>query len=297
MFKRLLIATDGEDYLERLGACLPHLRQSGIEMVTFVHAVAWQDDGLGIPPTSLPQVVEMETRLRQAVKMTPPDMEVNIRVVIGKPSDVILQVAAADQADVVLLAMSLQSFLEEKLFGSTTIGLLPRLGIPALIVRPPLIQALTLAELQSRCANLFRFILVPYHFANSSVATLELVVKTIERDPDHSCQSLTLLHIVDTSSRLGQMAANEQLLTCQQKLEQLVTTYHARLPQVNVTSQVRVGSPLTEILRVAAETDVTAIALGSRRPGRLLEWSIPSISGEILRKSWHSLLFFPISSP
>jgi len=294
MFKRLLVATDGEDCLERLGSCLRELHATGIEQFTFVHAATWPDDGLGIPHSTHPQITDMETRLHQAIHDAPDGMTVLVRVLFGKPADAILRVAAETQSDVVLLAMSRQGFLSEKVFGSTTISLLPRLGIPALIMRPALLEALTLAELRTRCAHLFQYLLLPYDFEPNAVTVLEKITHSIETDPRSSCRHLTLIYVLDTTSLLSQIAANEQINHAQKRLAEVAATYQHRLPQVTVTACVRQGSPFTEVLREAAATDVTAIALGSRKPGGFVEWSIPSLSGEILRKSWHSILFMPI---
>jgi len=106
MFKRLLVATDGEDCLERLGSCLRQLHSIGIEQVTFVHAATWSDDGVGIPASTHPQITEMETRLWTAIQDPPTPMTVLVRVLFGKPADVILRVLTETQSDGLILAMS-----------------------------------------------------------------------------------------------------------------------------------------------------------------------------------------------
>ncbi len=66
------------------------------------------------------------------------------------------------------------------------------------------------------------------------------------------------------------------------------------LPEsIRVTTQVRYGAPVKEILEEAQEIDITAIATSSRNIGRAWEWTVPSVTGDILRRSWHSILFFP----
>jgi nucleotide-binding universal stress UspA family protein len=62
---------------------------------------------------------------------------------------------------------------------------------------------------------------------------------------------------------------------------------------LNVTTLVVEGDPLTEILRAADRYDIGAIATSSRGIGGLLRWSIPSLTREILRHSWHPVLYFP----
>jgi nucleotide-binding universal stress UspA family protein len=62
---------------------------------------------------------------------------------------------------------------------------------------------------------------------------------------------------------------------------------------IQVSTQIAHGEPIQEILKAANELDVSAIACSSDSLGKLIEWSIPSCAGEILRRSWHPVLYFP----
>jgi nucleotide-binding universal stress UspA family protein len=294
MFKRILIATDGEDGLDRLGKCLGFLRDGGIEHVGFVRAVAWKDDALGIPDETVPEIVAAEAALRNCCGSIPTGLVLEMCVQIGKPAEVIQRAIQQFHSDLVIMGTAVRDLLTEKVFGSNTMQLLPKLQIPLLVVRPQLIGAFTLEELQLRCRSLFRYLLVPYGFDESAQQFLGALTKLLLASPDHQCQSLQLLYVVDPSARSSQMSHPQVLQqTYQQDLEGVRQTLIQAAPEVKITTQVRIGTPVQEILRAAAEADVTAIATSSQRAGRFWEWSVPSLTGEILRRSWHPVLFVP----
>ncbi|WP_242018048.1 universal stress protein [Synechocystis sp. FACHB-383] len=49
--------------------------------------------------------------------------------------------------------------------------------------------------------------------------------------------------------------------------------------------------PVQEILDAAFVNDITAIAVASHRT-TLLDWTVPSLTDNILNRSWFPLLFF-----
>jgi nucleotide-binding universal stress UspA family protein len=79
-------------------------------------------------------------------------------------------------------------------------------------------------------------------------------------------------------------------------LAQVLEPLSEQVKPVQLRTLVRVGSPLKEILATAADEDMTAIATASPHVGSFWEWSVRSLTGEILRQSWHPVLFFPRGS-
>ncbi|MGB6169207.1 MAG: universal stress protein, partial [Geitlerinemataceae cyanobacterium] len=63
---------------------------------------------------------------------------------------------------------------------------------------------------------------------------------------------------------------------------------------LNAEIEVRQGDPLAELLDVALEYDITAIAIAARNmQNKLVDWSRPKFSAQVLRSSWHPVIFFP----
>ena len=295
MFKHVLIATDCRDGLERLAQCLDALQEGGIQTVSFVHSLDWKEESGGIPADRTPEIEAVEAQIRKSAGALPKGMTFRVWVQVCKPSVAIENAIKEYRPDVLLLGMSTRNFLVEKLFGSTTMELLPRLEIPVLVVRPQMIATFTLEELRLRCSHLFRCILLPYDFSKGSGDLLNYLVNRLaELDPTPQIKTLYLLHVVDPSSRVNQTRGQAEAQNkAEKQLSQIESAMGSRLSQGQIKGLVRTGSPVKEILAAASDLDMTAIAMASRNAGRFWEWSIPSTTGEILRQSWHSVLFFP----
>ncbi|NJR31579.1 MAG: universal stress protein, partial [Chamaesiphon sp. CSU_1_12] len=62
---------------------------------------------------------------------------------------------------------------------------------------------------------------------------------------------------------------------------------------LQVTTDLRRGTPLTEILEVAQMEEISAIAISTGTIGKFQEWITASFAAELLRLSWSPVLFFP----
>ena len=78
--------------------------------------------------------------------------------------------------------------------------------------------------------------------------------------------------------------AQEQLNKVKAELEQL---------GLEVKTEVRLGEPHEEILEAASVFDTSAIAIASDNLGKIFEFPVRSFAGELMRRSWHPILFFP----
>ncbi|MEM1292656.1 MAG: universal stress protein, partial [Cyanobacteria bacterium P01_H01_bin.162] len=88
-----------------------------------------------------------------------------------------------------------------------------------------------------------------------------------------------------------ELRGDNPLQDAREKLHKAADTL--RELNVNVETFVKEGDPLEEILRAADQYDIGAIATSSRGIGGLLRWSVPSLTRELLRQSWHPVLYFP----
>lgn len=295
MFKRILISTNFEDGLYRFTHCLSELYTGGVRQVSFVHSMDWEEDSHGLPQDRTPEIEALEKRLLENCGEIPEGMSVEVMVQIGKPAAVIRQAIEKFQPEVMILGMAIRNLLMEKIFGSTTMELLPRSPIPALVVRPQLIATFTLDELKLRSQNLFRSVLVTYDFSEVSEQLLDHLIRQIQFNGEQQLHTIWVLYVIDPSARRHQSGdLEDQKRDYEQRLKDMKDRLAGHVPEVEIKTEVRIGAPVKEILLAAGEADMTAIATASTNVGSFWEWSIRSTTGELLRKSWHTVLFFPL---
>jgi nucleotide-binding universal stress UspA family protein len=290
MFQRLLICTDLTDGLQRLVDFIPSLAVSGIKKVVFLHVLPLDSD------REIPRIDEEEAKpardqLSVAKQQAPAGVEVEIEIQWGRPLDRILSTAEAHQVDLIMLGTPSRSMLTEKLFGSTTMGLCQRTPTPVMIFRPQLLSTYTVEELDLRCRHLFRYFLIPYDGSKPAHYLIEQIKTWAKNRPANSLEECLLCWVIEEGGRRGIPGiqpdeAAAQLEAVKSELETLT---------LQVTTQVIQGEPVPEILLAAQVYDISAIVSSSDSLGTLLEWSIPSFSGEILRRSWHPVIYFPPS--
>ncbi len=286
MFQRLLICTDLTDGLNRLAQFVPSLAASGIKQITFLHCVPlWDEDY--IPRLDEEKIALAKKTLAPALVNLPASVEVELELPSGRPLDLILETVKKVQPDLVLTGMPSRSLLNEKLFGSITLGLVKRLTIPLMIFRPQLISAFTHEELDLRCRHLFRHLLIPYDGSAASEYLLKMIRQRAEQRPADSLQSCSLCWVINDTASAEQIQQAET--TLQRAAADLASL------QLQTFSLVRQGNPVVETQTTCHEQDVSAIAVSSSHVGQFWELSVPSFTGEILRRSWHPVLFFPPS--
>lgn len=289
MFQRALICTDFSDGLYRLTQVLPSLVEGGLRHFVFFHNVAVEGDR-SIPRVDQEGIESAQQRLEGLLKAVPAEAEVDIQVVSGRPMDNILKLAKAKKVDVALLGMPARTLLTEKLFGSTTMGIVERTPVPLLIMRPQLLAAYTTEELALRCRHLFRHLLVPYNGSDSANSLLDSLQEALADNGDRRLESCALAWVISDASRevlqeeYEVKRAEEQLSVAKVKLEA-----HG----IQVQTMVRRGDTLAELMTLAEELDISAIAAGPSGTGGFMKWSVPSLTRDILRQSWHPVLYLP----
>ncbi|MGB3199515.1 MAG: universal stress protein [Nodosilinea sp.] len=289
MFQRALICTDFTDSTYRLAQFVPSLAAGGFKHLVFVHCVS-VESGPEIPRQNSDQLDAIRQRLQDLLRDVPDDMDVTVEVQLGRASDCILRLAKQHQADVIFLGTPTRTLLEEKLFGSTTATLAEKTSVPLVILRPQLVSTYTTAELELRCAHLFRYLLIPYNGTQASKTLVQKIHYQVQHNPNSVLERVRLLWVIDDHVR-PELHGDHPVEQAQQALD----TIQAELAELNlvVNTTVVKGSPLEEILKTAETHDIGAIATCSRNIDGILRWSSPSLTREILRCSWHPVLFFP----
>jgi nucleotide-binding universal stress UspA family protein len=286
MFQRLLICTDLSDGLHRLTHFVPSLAAGGVKQIIFLHIIPV------LGTREIPRIDEQKIAAARD-RLTPPPCEgidIQVKVEWGKPIDQIINAIKNHQPDLIMVGTPTRSLLTEKLMGSTLMGLCQRITVPLMILRPQLLGAYTSEELDLRCRHLFRYLLIPYDGSRTADYLLGQVKQKAQKRPKDSLEECRLCWVYQASGRRGlpkaefPEASKVKLVEAKEELIAL---------DLQVSTEVLEGTAIQEVLMTAQEHDVSAIAISSGSLGKLIEISSPSFAGEILRRSWHPVIYFP----
>jgi nucleotide-binding universal stress UspA family protein len=290
MFQRALICTDFTDGLHRLTHCVPDLAASGLSQITFLHVIPISEER-EIPKIDQEKVAQARDRLQAGINSVPEGVTVKVDVRVGKAADNILKVAQSTNSDLLVLGMPTRSLLTEKLFGSTTLSLCQRNARPVLILRPQLISAYTREELALRCRHLNRYFLIPYNASDTSEALVKSLKQYAQHRPPNSLERCLLCWVLEKTSgrslppKYSDESAAAKLAEVKQDLEQI---------GLSVTTELRHGEPIMEVMEAALEHDISSIAVTVNQ--NWLRWSVRGFTEEIMRSSWHPVLYLPTES-
>jgi nucleotide-binding universal stress UspA family protein len=286
MFQRLLVCTDFSDGLHRLVHFVPSLAAGGVKQITFLHVIPVS------PGREIPRIDEQKVSAARD-RLTPPateGVEVKVEVKWGRPIDQILGAAKEYQSDLILVGTPTRSLLTEKIMGSTMMELCKQISVPLMILRPQLVGAYTSEELNLRCRHLFRYLLLPYDGSQTADYLLSRVKQKAQDRPSDSLEECKLCWVYQASGRRDvpkaefPEASKAKLAAARGELTAL---------GLRVSTEVLEGTAIQEVLMTAQENDVSAIAISSGSLGKLIEISSPSFAGEVLRRSWHPVIYFP----
>jgi nucleotide-binding universal stress UspA family protein len=154
---------------------------------------------------------------------------------------------------------------------------------------PPLLAVYTQEELRLRARHLLQNLLVPFDGSSSSQKLLHYL-EQLSAGHQTLLESCFLCWIAEKISGRGATLQSTHLPN-----RALLDTAKTKLTTqgIRVETLLREGNPLTELEAIAQENDISAIAIASEHFGKLWEWSVPSLAGELLRRSWHPIFYLP----
>ncbi|MEB3311488.1 MAG: universal stress protein [Snowella sp.] len=286
MFQHGLVCTDFNDGLQRLIRFIPDLAKGGFKRIVFLHTVSvWEDER--VASVDEKRITAAQQYFDSITEGFPEGVEVKVEITTSRYLDKILELIKTYDIDVIFMGTPVRSSLEATFLGSHTLELAKATAIPLMILRPQLISTYTQEELSLRCQHLWRYLLVPYEDSPAGNYLITKLKEYAQNRPEGSWQECLLLWVVDDGGRQVEVtqyrleAARQKLEAVKQDLESLNLTVHIT---------VRQGNPVHEMLRVAQEYDVAAIAIANYR-GNFLDWMIESTAETLLTKCWFPILF------
>ncbi len=287
MFKHCLICTDFSDGLQRLAGFVEELSLCGIRKLIFLHTISvWEDEHLANVDEG--KLKEAKVYLESLVTNVPEGVEVKVEVSSVRYLDLVNKLVKEEAIDVIINGMPVRSDLESKLFGSHTLSLAKSTEVPVMILRPQLITTYTVEEMALRCQHLWRNLLIPYDTSTSGRYLIEQLKRVLEKAPAGKVESCYFLSVVEDGIRNPELLENRRR-EAEADIAKIKEEFSSLVP--NIETEVLHGNPIQEILNAAFVNDITAIAVASRRAS-LLDWTVPSLTDNILNRSWFPLLFF-----
>ena len=288
MFKSCLVCTDFSDGLHRLVNFVPDFAKAGITKIVFFNSVPLWEEG-EVPRINEEKIAEVKERFNSAIKDIPEGVEVKVEVLSGKPLDTIPRVLKTHPVDVILTGTPMRSFLQEKCFGSTSVGLGKLTDIPLTIIRPQLITTYTTEELSLRCQHLWQYLLIPYKEGKAARYLIEQIKQQVEKYPNSSLKKCMLISVIEEGGRTSML--NEHRIS---EAEEKLTSVKAELEELGleVNTAIRQGNPIQEIMDAALEFDISAIAIATDYRNTLFEWTAPSFANDLMRRSWFPVVFY-----
>lgn len=277
MFRRVLVATDFSQCAEQLWHCLNELRELGTRELLIVHITPLMGGGR-MEDYACRRLEERKREVEQAGFIA----EVFVRT--GLAAQEINDIAAEEQADLILVGAKGENIIRKIFLGSTVRDLI-RIGKTPILVEK-FKQGLPKQECVAVCARKFKKILLPTDFSEASMRVYNLVKDRLARHVDE----VVLVHVVDrghTEDLVNKWRAEaaDRLNALRQNLEDagLVVKVH-----------LAVGIPHEYINRFAEEEDVSLIMLATRGAGDIKELLIGSTAENVARYSGRPVLLFPV---
>jgi nucleotide-binding universal stress UspA family protein len=288
MFQKLVICTDFEDGLLRLASCLDSLAVGGIREVVFFHYVPMWEEG-DIPRVDDQKIEAAHERFASVSAGFSGDLVVKFEVRSEQLVTNLLDVIQHYGSDLVILGSQSRTLLNEKIFGSTTTSLTEKLPVPMLVIRPVVLATFTDEELNLRCQCLFRHLLVAYDGTEASESLINMLIDRLQVNGQTMVKDCKLGWVMETTRR--GVSIPEKLA----EAETMITATGQRFSELGLETltEVRTGDPIAEVIKMAGEGGVSAIAVTAHSLPKFLEWSRPSFPHQLLRSSFHPVLFFP----
>ena len=281
---RILFATDGSQGSARAEAYACALAQSWGASLTVMSV-------LEFPPGMNPDYVvnrlyldewmqEVTTRLVDVTARAGGlGLSVQSRIATGIPSEEVLAVARAEEADLVVVGTRGKTGLEHVLLGSTAERIIRMAPCPVLTV--PVAKQLAGEHLKATVTRM----LVPVDFSDCSLDALEYGALIAQR----SNTSLKLFHVLEPVSygldfTLPQMAQRESSKTA---ITKRLSDFVSALTSLGLASDFLIsgGLPADSILDAARAQSVDVIVMGTHGRRGLSHALCGSVAESVLRRS------------
>jgi len=290
MFHTLIVPLDGSQVAERAVPYAIRLAQASHARLVLMQAVLapppMSVDGADLERNQLEAIEEARAYLTQmAESMSGQVAGVEIAFPYGRPTQKILEMIEAYQADGVVMTTHGRTGFDHLLHGSVTEALLARSSVPVFVVyaRPGQAPASPFSPTNAR-------LLVPQNGSeydaparNAAIDMLgpsgEIVLVTIAPSPEHVLRDDSGRHV------LAYLDQQEEALTREARdyLAGVAAPLGTGPTPINVRTDVRVGDPASGIAMAALDTHADLIVMATHGRTGIKRAVLGSVTGTVLR--------------
>ncbi len=278
MFSKALVGVDHSPAEESLLSCLPDLRSWGIESLILAHVIrVGYGAGAGFGKED-----EYRAWLEKSAL---PSRETGLTVTTsvrasGVPADELLELARAEEADLVVVGSRSHSFLHEIFLGSVAKDVLRKSQIPVLIERLEATRAGHAETCRAVCGRALERILLATDLSPQSRAAEDAAVRLAAKAGHVDC--LTVL-AEDTSE--------EDRRTTEARHEEIV--HRIRDAGGRAGSRIEVGEP-TELIAHTGEQGYSLILVGKHGQNWVAGRIIGSTAARVCEIARRPVLVMPL---
>jgi len=295
MFKKILFPVDFSLHSNTLLNCIPNLKKAGMEEIILVHvidpteAVQWAN----VEEAITARKEEAEEKMRSIISATFPlhaGIKGSVMTAIGLPYREILRIADEHEVSLIVMGSHGHGFWERAILGSVAHNVLRKTRVPVIIAKLTCIEEN--GEKKTVCMgmqNIFRKILCPTDFSESSMSALRLIGR-LEKS---GMEKVIVVHIQDTRKLLPHLKHkmkefnkidSERLAKIQTQLEPA---------GYKVKTILQEGVPSVAINKIAEEEDISVIVLSSQGRSAIKEALMGSVSEAITRDHVRPVMIIP----
>ena len=288
MYERILVPLDGSKFAEQVFPPVVELARVFGSEVVLVEVCELEESEFGHAcRLYINNEAEQLKKSLQGSAAT-----VRTTVLEGKAAEQILSYAEKSDINLIIISSHGRSGIAPWSLGGTASKVLHRVGVPLIIVR-----AQETPEESTKVA-LFRRILVPLDGSEKSAAILPYITELTNK---LECE-VVLLRVVEMGKHVHTIGGLNYIPYKDQDIDKAETSAQRYLDEVafqftktkaTVRSEVRVGDAAREIIRLAAETGCSLIAMSSHGYSGIEAWVHGSVTGKILQVSKQSFMFVP----
>jgi len=285
MFEKVLVALDFSHYSQKILNRVSEI--PGISEVVLLHVIDATSPSR-LEWTSGPHlenVNSLMTEIKERLENLGLKVIINVDVIVNAVtrapvSRAILEVAETENVSLIIMGARGINPIQELLLGSVSSYLLRHSKTHVLIMHFPSPSDQAEVSLESCQQKLFSKVLVPTDFSLSAGYTTELL-KTIS-----GIEEIVILHVITRAESPAEIEDSKR--EAQIRLEPVKKKFVDAGVDVNL--QVRAGDPATIIVSVAAEENVSLIAMNAFGLDKLREMVLGSTTFTVVRKAMRPVL-------